>query len=642
MATSILAEGLSKSLPNGEGRALTEVDLRIGEGEFVAVVGASGSGKTTLLSLLGLLAKPSSGNLSLMGHRSTELTEKQRNRVRSTRIGFVFQNSYVLGERTVFENTALPCWVQGLTAEETRDRVLAAVRQVGLIERIDDRAGSLSGGEKQRVALARAMVTRPALLLADEPTGALDEHNTAQLLDLLQEINEAGTTVIVATHDPEVAAKAHRRIRLADGRVVADDRRTTAGEVAKTQEEHEAEASQVTPRLLSELHHEFQEAATFVATQPRHVSWVLLAYLLGIAALVSAIGLTASTTGAVVAQLTAAGSSKVRIHPPASLSATQFHGTAPEDGLTRLHQLTGVTAVAPVSLHSSETNRVERLALPGAPRFTGSIVQTNASGITLRGGAASTGSLTAFDLPGVGCVAALGSEAAGELGVATAEVGVSILLNDRPVSVAATLAPKGDVLADREILFSPECSALLAEPDQRHWMIATLPGFAEPVAQAAPLALSPDNPGAFQVLAVAQLRELQAGVRDDLAQLLAVIGTVILVLSATTAGISLFLSVQHRAPQIALRRAVGASRFSIWRMFTMEGMLIGFLGGCFGVGVGVATTWVLCAIQNLPLHLGLGTVIGGLAISVVAGVCAAAHPAWHAATQDPAAILRAL
>lgn len=642
MATSILAEGLSKSLPDGGGHALADVDLRIEEGEFVAVVGASGSGKTTLLSLIGLLAEPSSGTLSLMGHRSAELTGQQRNQLRGTRIGFVFQNSYVLGERTVSENIALPCRVQGMTTEETRDRVLTAARQVGLIERIDDRAGSLSGGEKQRVALARALVTRPDLLLADEPTGALDEHNTTRLLDLIHEVNEAGTTVIVATHDPEVAARAHRIIRLSDGRVVADDGRTTTREDSRAREDREAEAPPVTPRLLSELHHEFQEAATAVVTHPRHVIWVLLAYILGITALVSAIGLTASTTGAVVTQLTATGSSEVRVHPPASLSAEHFHGTAPEDGLTRLQQLTGVRAVAPVSLHSATANQVKRLALPGGPRFTGNIVQTNASGIALRGGVAETGSLDVFDLPEVGCVAALGAEAAGELGVASAEVGISVLLNSRPVSVAATLAPIGDVLADREILLSAGCSALLAEPDQRYWLVTTLPGFAEPVAQAAPVALAPENPGAFQVSAVAQLRELQAGVRDDLAQLLTVVGTVILVLSATTAGISLFLSVQHRAPQIALRRAVGASRLSIWRMFTMEGLLIGFLGGCFGVGVGVAATWALCTVHDLPLHLGLSTVIGGLTISVVAGICAAAYPAWHAATRDPAAILRTL
>ena len=640
MATLILAEGLSKSLPDGDGHALADVDLRIEEGAFVAVVGASGSGKTTLLSLLGLLAEPSAGRLSLMSHRSAELTGKQRNQLRGTRIGFVFQNSYVLGERTVFENIALPCQVQGMTTEETRDRVLASARQVGLIERSDDRAGSLSGGEKQRVALARALVTRPDLLLADEPTGALDAHNTTRLLDLIHEINGAGTTVVVATHDPEVAARAHRRISLLDGRIVADD--GTPPEDSVTREDHTPEFPKITPRLLTTLHHEFKEAISAVVTHPRHIIWVLLAYVLGIAALVSAIGLTASTTGAVVTQLTAAGSSEVRIQPPASLPPERFHGTAPEDGLMRLQQLTGVDVVAPVSLHSATANRIERLALPGGPRFTGTIVQTNASGIALRGGVAETGSLDVFDLPEVGCVAALGTETARELGVASAGVGVSLMLNSRPVSVAATLAPTGDVLADREILLSAECSALLAEPDQRHWLVATLPGFAEPVAQAAPVALAPENPGAFQVLAIAQLRELQAGVRDDLAQLLTVVGTVILVLSATTAGISLFLSVQHRAPQIALRRAVGASRFSIWRIFTMEGLLIGFLGGCFGVGVGVATTWVLCAAHDLPLHLGLGTVIGGLAISVVAGICAAAHPAWHAATRDPAAILRTL
>lgn len=202
---------------------LREATCQVAEGEFVAVVGPSGSGKTTLLSILGLLDQPSTGTYRLDGVDVSTLPESGRNRLRGHSLGFVFQNSYLIAAESAAHNVSLGLRVRGVPARSRRALVDGALERVGLAEVAQRRAGDLSGGEKQRVALARALVTSPRVILADEPTGSLDSASTHRLIGLLDEVNRAGTTLIVVTHDPLVAGAAGRVLNIVDG-VVRDER----------------------------------------------------------------------------------------------------------------------------------------------------------------------------------------------------------------------------------------------------------------------------------------------------------------------------------------------------------------------------------------------------------------------------------
>ncbi|MCL1841684.1 MAG: ABC transporter ATP-binding protein, partial [Propionibacteriaceae bacterium] len=208
--------GVGRAIPGG-GFALRDATARIARGEYVAVVGPSGSGKTTLLSILGLLDTPTTGTYLFDGVDVGSLDEVSRNQLRGERIGFVFQNAYLMADDSVADNVGLPLRVRGMSARRRRRLVNAALVQVGLSGFQNARAGELSGGEKQRVAVARALVGAPDVILADEPTGALDADSTRRLVALLQQINRAGTTVIVVTHDPIVAAGATRQLVIVDG-----------------------------------------------------------------------------------------------------------------------------------------------------------------------------------------------------------------------------------------------------------------------------------------------------------------------------------------------------------------------------------------------------------------------------------------
>ena len=209
--------------------ALDGVNLRIDSGEFTSIVGRSGSGKTTLLDVAGLLLRPSAGTVLLDGEDTAGLSDGRRADLRARRIGFVFQEYNLLPALTVLENVVLACRYGGGDRRDGRRRALELLELVGLERRLGHRPDQLSGGQQQRVAIARALVNRPALVLGDEPTGAVDSQTSDELVALMRRLNrEEGVTFLVVTHDLELAARTDRIVRLADGRIVSDDRTSLA------------------------------------------------------------------------------------------------------------------------------------------------------------------------------------------------------------------------------------------------------------------------------------------------------------------------------------------------------------------------------------------------------------------------------
>ena len=206
--------------------ALQGVSFVIRSGELVGIIGPSGSGKSTLLHLMGTLERPSSGRVSITGLDVAGLTDRQLAAVRATRIGFVFQQFFLAEHSTALENVADGLLYAGAPVEERRERAAEALTRVGLGDRLTARPTQLSGGERQRVAIARALVGRPAIVLADEPTGNLDSGTSRQIMQLIDELNAAGATIVVITHEHEVAARMPRRISLLDGRIVSDEEQT--------------------------------------------------------------------------------------------------------------------------------------------------------------------------------------------------------------------------------------------------------------------------------------------------------------------------------------------------------------------------------------------------------------------------------
>lgn len=223
----IETENLTKIYQMGDAtvHALDGVSFTVERGEYVAVMGTSGSGKTTLLDILGCLSRPTSGSYTLNGRAVDDLDETELARIRNADFGFVFQNFNLLPRATAQVNVELPLVYAGLSKRERRERAATALESVGLADRRTHRPNELSGGQRQRVAIARALVNDPDILFADEPTGNLDSRSGAGILDIFDQLHAAGHTLILVTHEAEVAAHANRTLHVRDGRIVSDERK---------------------------------------------------------------------------------------------------------------------------------------------------------------------------------------------------------------------------------------------------------------------------------------------------------------------------------------------------------------------------------------------------------------------------------
>ena len=622
---------------------LTDVDLQLEPGEWLAITGPSGAGKSTLLNIIGCLDHLTSGRYLFEGIDTATLSDSKRAGLRSRRIGFVFQSFHLLPQRSVLENVMLAEVYSKQSSRGRRERALTALERVGLSHRIDYLPAKLSGGERQRVAIARALIGSPSLLLCDEPTGNLDSKSTMDLLDLLEDLNQQGLTLVIVTHDENVANRAARRVQIIDGLLTAiahDRHKPKLLHSPGTDTKKSAiSRSGITIRDL------FNEALAGIFARPGRMVLTILGIVIGLTALVATLGLSRTASNRIISQFDELAATEIFI--TARPGAVGIDPKAiPWDAPTRLRRLNGVVAAGTLS----KVNIGDRLVSASPVKDPRSQTAFN---LTVQ--AASPDLFTAVRadletgrLPDLGHsnrldrVAVLGPNAALRLGIVGIEQLPAIAIGDHVYLVIGIL---------RGVARQPELlgSVIIPEGAARHdfglagpgtVVVETRIGATSLIARQAPLALRPDNPLVLRIEFPPEPQRVRDAVQSDLNVMFLLLGGLSLVVGAIGIGNIMLVSVIERTGEIGLRRAIGATRGHIATQFLLESTSLGIIGGIMGASIGILAVVAVAAYQVWspvldPAAPFLAPLIGGT-IGLVSGT----YPALRAARLEPVEALR--
>lgn len=705
-APAIEMHGITRIFEGSDRPVLDHLDLVVERGEFLAIIGPSGSGKSTLLNAIGLLDTPTSGTYSLFGKNTEGLSDRERDEMRRDHLGFIFQSSNMLLDETSTTNASMGLRVQGVPYGERLQRTEETLEFLGLSDRASIRTRYLSGGEKQRCAIARALATRPPLILADEPTGNLDSHNSAKVIEILQRINATGCTVLVITHDPEVAAAARRVIRIEDGRLHeqsrADSDTVPVAEVVPAATDTPTEApvgaraglapgeKPATHRRGSFLTDDSIEAISALTSRPLRTLLLGLSFALGVGGLISASGMSESASYQVNQRLLGSEQSTLYISDrdnDQNMLGTYRQGESAQNVADRISALdyvknTGfVSSVAPadvritrfspyedepktaIGLSSTSKTRLEQIGARMNPETLRALEQMNSTltqenvadrerAEQLSGAIVSVSAARALgiipedkaadnatteprpgELPAVEYGIKLG-------GLPQVAPGVSIWVDGQLMPVVGLFDPGNSGYEFRNTVIVSPGTLQRTGRGQVTYITETERGYGKAVAKAIPLTLKPAEPSQINVETPSDLQSLRASIASDLGLYVGVLSGILLVLASLSAATAMYLSVQSRTAEIALRRAIGSSKWLIARIFLMEGVMLGVLGGSIGACSGMIATIILSLVQGWQAVLSPGFVVLGVGVGALTGLVSSAYPAWVASRKSPADAMR--
>jgi macrolide transport system ATP-binding/permease protein len=622
-----------------EVRALDGISLTINSGEFVAIVGQSGSGKSTLMNILGCLDRPTGGTYEIRGQNISGLDADALASLRRQTFGFIFQRYNLLASVSASENVEIPAVYAGLNLAERREKAEGLLTTLGLGERIHHKPGQLSGGQQQRVAVARALVNDAEVVLADEPTGALDSGSSKELLNLLENMHANGRTIILITHDANVAARARRVIEIQDGKIVSD-----TGAPAQQASEAPAYApARKGPSPLVQVVESVKMAFRSLRANLFRTALTLLGVVIGVSAVVAMLAIGEGSRSEVMARFESMGPNLLFVRPGAP--GTRMRGgaiaTLTLEDAKALGELDNVIAAVP-SRSGNATLRV------GSKDYSSSIEGVSEDWTIAQNRGLKHGTFfTAEDVSGRIGVVVLGTTTAGNLfDNVEGAVGQYVFLGGAPFEVAGILEEKGASSWGQDqddIALVPITTGMMRIFGQSYLSSITVAvddtkKIAETESDVFDLVLARHGTEDFQIRNTASILESVEETQNSFSILLGSVAAISLLVGGIGVMNIMLVSVSERTREIGVRMATGARRSDIMTQFVVEALVVGGLGGIAGVLIGLGICFVLAqsgmtiAVTALPAILAFSSALGtGLIFGLL--------PARKAARLDPVTAL---
>lgn len=621
------------------------ISLEIQAGEFVAIMGASGSGKSTLMNLIGLLDRPTTGSYRFDGSEVAALDADGRALLRREAFGFIFQQYNLLPTESATANVEMPAIYAGLPHAQRVKRAEALLTQLGLADRLDHKPTQLSGGQQQRVSIARALMNGGAVILADEPTGALDSKSGEEVMRLLHDLNAQGHTILLITHDHDVAAQANRIIELKDGDIVSDRLVEHAEPAPPPAQPKRPERNRKTGFAPFDVLEAGRMALQALRSNLLRTLLTLLGIIIGVASVVAMLAIGDGAKQSVLDRITAMGTNLLLVRP----------------GAPNIRQSGGVTATltaADADAISAEVGNI----LAAVPEYTGNVtVRTGARDYVTQVNATTAPFPVAREWPvaeGIFFsesdvksylpVAVIGQTVVNNLFEGTDPIGRYVLLNNIPFQVIGTMTPKGATPwgADQDdIIYVPLSTGMLRLFGQRYVRTITVQvqdvsrinDTQEEIRQ---LLIARHRAEDFQIRNMASIIETAMETQNTLTILLGSIAAISLLVGGIGVMNIMLVSVTERTREIGVRMATGARRLNIMMQFNSEALAICTLGGLIGVALGLSVTW-LFSYFGRPVIFSAEPVLLAFFCAFATGLLFGYLPARKAADLDPVVALAA-